>query len=136
MQLSPEAALGRAQPLALRARYLAGDLAACAASGGAVAVLTGAVIPQAWPGWAAMPLGMASGMVLSLPCWVVASAFLGVLEPMLQIMATGMLAGMAGAMAGGPSLSRAALGAALGFAVGVGLALLDRVLSRGSAQCP
>ena len=83
-----------------------------------------------------MPLGMLSGMVLSLPCWFVASAFLGVLEPMLQIMATGMLAGMAGAMAGGPSLSRAALGAALGCAVGMGLALLDRVLSRGSAQCP
>ena len=128
--------MDRAQPLGTRARYVAGDLAACAASGTVVAVLTGAFIPQAWPGWAAMPLGMLLGMLLSLPCWVAASAFLGVLEPMLQIMAAGMLAGMAGAMAGGPSLSGAALGAACGCAAGLGMAVLDRMLRRGSPQCP
>ena len=118
-----------------RAYYLAGDLLACAATGSAVSALAGSAIPSEWPIWAAMPLGMLGGMLLAGPCWLMAATWLGVLEPMIQLMLTGMLAGMAAVMVGGPPLSLATLGAACGGAIAVGLAILDATLRLGAGRC-
>ncbi len=117
-----------------RGRYFAGDLAACVAAGAAVAFLTGAIVPQGWPGWAAMPLGMLLGMLLSLPIWLLASSFLGMLEPMLQIMLAGMLAGMAAVMEPDSAIPLPALGAACGAGAALALGALDLLLRRRSSQ--
>lgn len=78
---------------------------------------------------------MLLGTALAIPCSLVAAQFLGMIEPMLQIMFGCMLAGMLGAMSGAadPGLGRlplAGLGALCGIATGVCFAITDWTLRR------
>ena len=106
-----------------------------------VALLVGILISPGWPIWMAMPLGMAVGMVLSIPLLLVVGPLLGMIEPMLQIMPAAMLAGMAASMAimRDPFVgigTLAALGAGCGACCGLLVASADWLLRKGSYRAP
>ena len=69
-----------------------------------------------------MLLGMALGTMLALPCTLVASQFLGMIEPMIPIMLDCMIAGMAAALADSRD-------AALGSAAAAGLGAVCGILA-------
>ena len=124
----------------VRVRFFVGDLLATSASCALIAAIAGLLIPTAWPTWAAMATGMLSGMVLSIPCWLVAGFCLGMIEPMLQIMLGGMLAGMAAAMAVVREASPDAvelllLGLACGAATSLAIACSDWALRNWGDEC-
>ena len=98
-------------------------------------------MPAAWPTWGAMAAGMLAGMVLAVPCWLVAGLWLGMIEPMLQIMLGGMLAGMAGGMAAADAVRSdivglLLLGLAWGAVTAVATACADWALRRWGCECP
>ena len=124
----------------VRIRFFAGDLLATSASCALIAAISGLAIPAAWPSWAAMATGMLVGMVLSVPCWLVAGFCLGMIEPMLQIMLGGMLAGMAGGMAvareaSADALDLLLLGLACSAATCVAIACTDWALRNWGDEC-
>lgn len=115
--------------------YFAGDVLATTLSSAMIALVTGLVVSGGWPHSGAMVMGMLAGMVLSVPCWLLAGIVLGMIEPMLQIMLGGMLAGMAGAMASTGSgfpgvLPLSALGALCGCTSSLAVGCVDRILGR------
>ena len=124
-----------------RVRFIVWDVLATSAACALIAAITGLAVPAGWPAWAAMATGMLAGMVLAVPCWLVAGLWLGMIEPMLQIMLGGMLAGMGAGMAavgefrpdaGGLLL----LGLACGAATSLAIACADWALRRWGSECP
>lgn len=84
---------------------------------------------------------MLVGMVLAVPCWLVAGLWLGMIEPMLQIMLGGMLAGMAGGMAAVREVrpdvvGMLLLGLACGAATSLATGCADWALRRWGSECP
>ena len=124
-----------------RGRFIVGDALATAAACALIAAIAGWAVPAVWPGWAAMATGMLAGMVLAVPCWLVAGFWLGMIEPMLQIMLGGMLAGMAGGMAAVREVrcdvvGMLLLGLACGAATSLATACADWALRRWGGECP
>ncbi|MYB54583.1 MAG: hypothetical protein F4X77_20640 [Acidobacteriia bacterium] len=124
-----------------RGRFIVGDLLATSAACALIAAIAGLVVPAGWAAWAAMAAGMLAGMVLAVPCWLVAGLWLGMIEPMLQIMLGGMLAGMAGGMAAvnevrSDIFGLMLLGLACGAATSLATACADWALRRWGSECP
>jgi len=116
--------------------YIVGDSIASVCTGALVAAAAGSIVPVEWPHWPAMLAGMATGMILSVPCWLAAGLLLGMIEPMIQIMLGGMVAGMVATMVDLPYAdprlwALVVLGAQCGLGTSLVVAGADFALRRG-----
>jgi hypothetical protein len=103
-----------------RPYFVIGDLLATTAVGALAGLVTALLIPVGWNMMVAMLVGMALGMIVSLPGSFAFMPFFGAMEIMVPTMLAGMFAGMWIAMAAAMNPMSAGDGAGYGAAIGVG----------------
>ncbi len=104
-----------------------GDLAVNIVAGSVIAVITAALFGPSWNMVLAMIVGMALGMLISLPIAILSGALFGAMEVMIPVMTTGMVAGMLVSMVA--AMGEVALGwsARVGAIIGIGVAIATYV---------
>ena len=121
-----------------RAYFVIGDLAVNILVGAMVGGLMALMFGPAWNMFAAMIVGMALGMLVSVPLAFVASRLFGAMEVMLPVMTTGMLAGMAvpmvASMAAHTFGDGALMGGVCGLAVFVATYVANAFIKRKASE--
>ena len=120
-----------------RPYFMLGDLLANCVVGAVVGVASAALFGPGWNMIIAMLVGMALGMVISLPALLGFVVFFGAMEVMVPAMTTGMVAGMVVSMSAtmGPLSfgSAALLGVKSGLGVLVAIYLANIIVKRRAA---
>ncbi|MGE4651801.1 MAG: hypothetical protein AAEJ53_13010 [Myxococcota bacterium] len=120
-----------------RPYFVLGDVLANSVVGALVGVASAALFGPGWNMIIAMLVGMALGMVISLPALLGFVVFFGAMEVMVPAMITGMVAGMVVSMSAtmGPLsfASAAVLGVKSGLGVLVAIYLANIIVKRRAA---
>ena len=120
-----------------RPYFVLGDVLANSVVGALVGVASAALFGPGWNMIIAMLVGMALGMVISLPALLGFVVFFGAMEVMVPAMTTGMVAGMVVSMSAtmGPLsfASAAVLGVKSGLGVLVAIYLANIIVKRRAA---
>ena len=120
-----------------RPYFVLGDVLANSVVGALVGVASAALFGPGWNMIIAMLVGMALGMVISLPALLGFVVFFGAMEVMVPAMTTGMVAGMVVSMSAtmGPLsfASAAMLGVKSGLGVLVAIYLANIIVKRRAA---
>jgi len=123
--------------LETRPYFVLGDVLANSVVGALVGVASAALFGPGWNMIIAMLVGMALGMVISLPALLGFVVFFGAMEVMVPAMTTGMVAGMVVSMSAtmGPLsfASAAVLGVKSGLGVLVAIYLANIIVKRRAA---
>ncbi len=126
-KLSRRAQRSRSYPLETRPYFVLGDLVVNIVAGSVIAVITAALFGPSWNMVLAMIVGMALGMLISLPIAILSGALFGAMEVMIPVMTTGMVAGMLVSMAA--TMGEVAIGwsARVGATTGIGVVIATYV---------